>query len=528
MSEARLPADSVKAMGSEEITKQSIRKVVWDYLEQNNMVNFPRPVYNRIPNFKGAANAAEKVPTMSEFKSARVVKVNPDKPQENVRFLTLEANKTLLVPTPRLRTGLFNRIVVPEGANKDMLRICSTTQGVREHSEPIGLDDKIKVDLIIIGSVAVSKEGFRIGKGEGFGDLEYAMMKSMGAIDDSTIVISTVHDCQVLDIPESLMTPHDVQVNYIVTPMEIIKCDCKRAQPKGIIWSYITPKKMRQVAILKRLRAMEREAGVDVTLKDGEEYDETADDAGEDEKDGDNDRPYRRRRPPFNRRRRAPGGRGRRRQNNSEREGESTNEDRGESSGNEATQADGDQRRDDRPQRRRRPRPPRRRRRASDRRDEGEENSEQNVDEYSPREGDGDREMPEKRRGKGGDRRGPRRMRNNPRTRMPTIFVGSIPRATRVSELKTKIREMDIFPIRVIWHGARGYAFFQFTKQDEMETALDSLKEFEINGKPLRIEESKPLVNRSSNQSEDRGEGGSPDVNGAADGVQQMNIRNDD
>ncbi|XP_060069132.1 methenyltetrahydrofolate synthase domain-containing protein-like [Ylistrum balloti] len=521
MSESRTPAESVKAMGPEEITKQSIRKVVWDYLEQNNLVNFPRPVYNRIPNFKGAANAAEKVPTMAEFKSARVVKVNPDKPQENVRFLTLEANKTLLVPTPRLRTGLFNRIVVPEDANKEMLRICSTTQGVREHSEPIGLDDKVKVDLIVIGSVAVSKEGFRIGKGEGFGDLEYAMMKSMGAIDDNTIVISTVHDCQVLDIPESLMTPHDVQVNYIVTPTEIIKCDCKRSQPKGIIWSYITPKKMRQVAILRRLRVLEREAGVDVTLKDGEEFDETADD-GEDEKSGENDR-YRRRRPPFNRRRRAPGGRGRRRPN-SERDGEIVNEERGESSGNEATHAEGDQ---GRPQRRRRPRPPRRRRRASDRRDEGEENSEQNVDEYSPREGDGDREMPDKRRGKGGERRAPRRMRNNPRTRMPTIFVGSIPRATRVSELKTRIREMDIFPIRVIWHGARGYAFFQFTKQGEMETALDSLREFEINGKQLRIEESKPMTNRSNNSSGDRGDG-DVDINGAADGMQQMSIKNDD
>ena len=39
--------------------------------------------------------------------------------------------------------------------------------------------------------------GWRIGKGEGFADLEYAMMASMGAVDENTIIVTTVHDCQV-------------------------------------------------------------------------------------------------------------------------------------------------------------------------------------------------------------------------------------------------------------------------------------------------------------------------------------------
>ena len=32
-------------------------------------------------------------------------------------------------------------------------------QGVREHSVPVGLDAKIHIDLVIVGSVAVSKKG---------------------------------------------------------------------------------------------------------------------------------------------------------------------------------------------------------------------------------------------------------------------------------------------------------------------------------------------------------------------------------
>ena len=42
-----------------------------------------------------------------------------------------------------------------------------------------------------------SPAGFRIGKGEGFADMEYGMMASMGAVNESTVVVSIVHDCQV-------------------------------------------------------------------------------------------------------------------------------------------------------------------------------------------------------------------------------------------------------------------------------------------------------------------------------------------
>lgn len=33
-------------------SKWDIRQKVWDYIEEKNLANFPRPVHNRIPNFK--------------------------------------------------------------------------------------------------------------------------------------------------------------------------------------------------------------------------------------------------------------------------------------------------------------------------------------------------------------------------------------------------------------------------------------------------------------------------------------------
>uniref|UniRef100_A0A4W3JCF0 Methenyltetrahydrofolate synthase domain-containing protein n=1 Tax=Callorhinchus milii TaxID=7868 RepID=A0A4W3JCF0_CALMI len=247
------------------ITKWDIRQKVWDYMEANDLANFPRPVHHRIPNFKGAGDACSKIVDLDFFSATREVKVDPDKPLEGIRLVSLQAKKTLLVPTPRLRTGLFNKIIPPVGASKEMLRVCSTARGVKEYSVPVGLDAKVHVDLIVVGSVAVSDKGWRIGKGEGFSDLEYSMMVSMGAVDEKTVVVTTVHDSQVLDVPGELMEEHDLTVDYILTPTRVIRTNCRRPKPKGVIWS----KMMGKIPILKHLRFKEKQAGKDVRLMEG-------------------------------------------------------------------------------------------------------------------------------------------------------------------------------------------------------------------------------------------------------------------
>ncbi|XP_049560032.1 methenyltetrahydrofolate synthase domain-containing protein isoform X6 [Orcinus orca] len=237
------------------VSKQDIREQIWDYMEARNLADFPRPVHHRIPNFKA-------------FKMARTIKVNPDAPQKNARFFVLNSKKTLLVPTPRLRTGLFNKITPPPGATKDILRKCATSQGVRNYSTPVGLDSRVLVDLVVVGSVAVSEKGWRIGKGEGYADLEYAMMVSMGAVSQGTPVVTIVHDCQVVDIPETLLEDHDLTVDYILTPTRVITTGCERPKPTGIVWSKISCEMMGKMPVLRSLRCREEQAGKDVTLRD--------------------------------------------------------------------------------------------------------------------------------------------------------------------------------------------------------------------------------------------------------------------
>ncbi|NXH16420.1 MTHSD protein, partial [Bucco capensis] len=249
-------------------SKWDVREKVWDYLESSGLADFPRPVHHRIPNFKGSHQACCSVKELDVFSRAQEIKVDPDKPLEGVRLAALQARKTLLVPTPRLRTGLFNKIIPPPGATKEILRICATSQGIKEYSVPVGLDGKARVDLVVVGSVAVSEKGWRIGKGEGYADMEYAMMVAMGAVQEDTPVITIVHDCQVLDLAEELLDDHDLTVDYILTPTRTIKTNCRRPKPQGIMWHKVSYEMLEKIPILKNLRYREKQAGKDVTLQD--------------------------------------------------------------------------------------------------------------------------------------------------------------------------------------------------------------------------------------------------------------------
>ena len=137
--------------------KWAIRKRVWDFMEANDIARAPRPVHHRIPNFDGADAAAATLCSLPEFQSAKVVKVNPDTPQKGVRFGVLSSNKTLMAPQPRLRTGFFSTLVssaIPEGKLKE----ACTSIGMAKFGTPLDLEDKITVDLIVVGSTAVCPE----------------------------------------------------------------------------------------------------------------------------------------------------------------------------------------------------------------------------------------------------------------------------------------------------------------------------------------------------------------------------------
>ncbi|KAK3263781.1 hypothetical protein CYMTET_27438, partial [Cymbomonas tetramitiformis] len=121
------------------------------------------------------------------------------------------------------------------------------------------------VDIIVVGSTAVDPiTGARLGKGEGFAELEYGMLRQMGVIDETTPVVTTIRDEQLVDdIPINKLLQHDVAVDIICTPTQVIRTDKSIPKPTGIYWELLSPQKLSQIKVLRDLKSRleaEREA----------------------------------------------------------------------------------------------------------------------------------------------------------------------------------------------------------------------------------------------------------------------------
>lgn len=184
-------------------------------MEEKGIATFPKPVYHRIANFIGAEKAAQNLRKLSEYERAQVVFCNPDSPQRPVREMTLKDGKILVVATPRLKHGFL--VIAPEiTAGKE--RFASTIKGAFKYGK--GTVAFPKPDLIVTGSVAVDKDGNRLGKGRGYGDREIEMIKEKFG---NVLVATTIHDVQLVEYAPS--TPLDEKVDIIVTPTKIIRVE---------------------------------------------------------------------------------------------------------------------------------------------------------------------------------------------------------------------------------------------------------------------------------------------------------------
>ncbi|MDI6602635.1 MAG: 5-formyltetrahydrofolate cyclo-ligase [Patescibacteria group bacterium] len=195
--------------------KRELREKIWKLLEEKGVARFPLPCQGRIPNFEGSNRAAELVTTLPEWKKAKIIFANPDFAQQKVRELALKEGKTLIMATPKLKEGYLE--IEPENV-KDKEEQASTIAGAFKYGKK--LEKLPKPDLIITGCVAVDKNGWRLGKGGGYGDKEITRFTERFS---KIPVATTVHNLQIVG-----KAPHqefDTKVDYIITPNKVIKCE---------------------------------------------------------------------------------------------------------------------------------------------------------------------------------------------------------------------------------------------------------------------------------------------------------------
>jgi 5-formyltetrahydrofolate cyclo-ligase len=230
-------------------TKQEIRDEVWALLQREKVARFPG-AEGRIPNFIGAERCAKLLDGLAVWKRAKVVKINPDSPQRAVRQKALAEGKILYMPAPRLAEEKPFIELDPKRLKVSPYAAASI-KGAFQHGRPVSIDEVKEIDLIVCGSVAVNLKGARVGKGGGYSDLEYALLREAKKLGAATPIITTVHPLQIVaeDVP---MTEHDIPLDAIVTPEKVLPVDRDYDKPRGIYWKLLPDEKIDAIPVLKQ------------------------------------------------------------------------------------------------------------------------------------------------------------------------------------------------------------------------------------------------------------------------------------
>jgi 5-formyltetrahydrofolate cyclo-ligase len=225
--------------------KHAIRDRIWALLEKEHAA--PTGVHGRIPAFHGAQQAADRLANLPVWRHARVIKAVPDKAQLPARVRALQDGKLVYMAVPKLAAVKPFYLLDPATLTVPPQEAASSKRAVSV-APTIALEDMRPVDLIVCGSVAVNRQGVRLGKGAGYSDIEVALLHEAGLISPATTIATTVHQLQVVDddLPE---TDHDFSVDFIITPDEVIECRPPR-RPHGLIWDQLTPDQLAAIPVL--------------------------------------------------------------------------------------------------------------------------------------------------------------------------------------------------------------------------------------------------------------------------------------
>ena len=234
--------------------KDAVRGEVWDLLETGG--HAMGPTWSHIPNFIGADQAAWHLAQTEEWKRAKTVKCNPDPPQIPLRLRALYEGKMLYAPVPYLtRDFPYLRIDPKKLIEKGVsFELAATSEGYMMHGERIGFEEVEPLDFCIVGSVAVSRQGGRTGKGAGFADLETGIFRELGTIGPETPMATTIHSSQLVPDSKVFMMAHDSPLDFVATEKELIVTGNTAPRPKGVAWDFVQDDQFETIPFLRDLR----------------------------------------------------------------------------------------------------------------------------------------------------------------------------------------------------------------------------------------------------------------------------------
>ena len=236
------------------LDKDALRSEIWRQMDENDVS--PITPYGHIPTFRGSEEAAALLADLPIWKNAKVIKFNPDTAYVPLRHRALLDGKRIYMAVPRLtKERCFVELTAEALEKKGVsLQEASTWQGAMEHGELVSPNEMESIDLVLVGCVAVSRDGGRIGKGAGFADLELGILRELGLLKPSTPIVAAVHTLQIVDDSVLPMMTHDSQLDWIITPVEVFETNSTYPRPTGLDWDQIRDVQYEKIPVLNALR----------------------------------------------------------------------------------------------------------------------------------------------------------------------------------------------------------------------------------------------------------------------------------
>ena len=236
--------------------KQQIRLNVWQKLKDVALPDsrFHLNFEEYIPDFKDSIKAHEQIIESEEYKKSNLLFITPDNCLTTIREQAIRDEKDILVSTYGIYRGFI--LIKKNMVKKGNEIFASTLDGLEYFGKYVSLKEIKnlgKIDLMLTGASAVSKNGVRFGKGHGFFDLEWGMFADLKVVDEKTPIIAVVHDVQVVNF-ELEPSNTDIIVDWIITNKQKLTTDRKKNRPSGIYWDLLEKGMLEATPPLRELK----------------------------------------------------------------------------------------------------------------------------------------------------------------------------------------------------------------------------------------------------------------------------------
>lgn len=239
--------------------KSDVRRRVWGTLRKvarpDSRHHFDFSSF--ITDFEGSDRATARLVQLPAYIDAKVLFITPDNCLEELRLQALKDGKTVLMTTYGIRRGFW--MLDPQQIAPAAYGYAAMLDGMERLGQHLTLTDIVAkrwhIPFMVTGTGAINTRGVRFGKGHGFFDLEWAMLYTLGVVNQDTISTAVVHDCQVLEEelnPEEFDTVCDI----VVTPTRVINVQDVYKPTCGVLWPLLQPGMLERIPPLQELKAM--------------------------------------------------------------------------------------------------------------------------------------------------------------------------------------------------------------------------------------------------------------------------------